>query len=104
MVVSLRNAKMATILPPRGTAAFRRFTRESLAEIERLEKERKRAAEVEGHKEEEPSAPNRDLEAGKNVPMIYGDPPPEFLNTPLEDMDPYYKAQKVSPSWAMRPT
>lgn len=95
MAVSLRNAKMATLLPPPGTNAFRRFTKESLVEIERLAEERKKAAEVEGH-EEEPLAPNADLEAGKSLPLIYGDPPPELLNTPLEDLDPFYKPQKVS--------
>lgn len=87
---------MATLLPPPIIYALRPFTRESLAEIERREEERKKAAEVEGHEEQEPAAPNADLEAGKNLPMIYGDPPPELLNTPLEDLDPFYKAQKVS--------
>lgn len=96
MAVSLRDAKMATMLPPPGTDAFRPFTQESLAEIERLKEERKKAAEVEGHEEEEPMAPNADMEAGKSLPMIYGDPPSEFLNTPLEDLDPFYKAQNVS--------
>ncbi|XP_028423749.1 sodium channel protein type 4 subunit alpha A isoform X1 [Perca flavescens] len=90
---------MAPLLPRRGTDAFRRFTKESLAEIERLKDERKKAAEVEGHKvveghkEEEPPAPNADLEAGKSLPMIYGDPPSELLNTPLEDLDPFYEDQ-----------
>ena len=107
MVLSLRNAKMATLLARPGTG-FRLFTPESLAEIERLAEERKkRAAEVvDDHdkkkKEEEdgvgePQAPNPDLEAGKGLPMIFGDPPPHLLNTPLEDLDPFYKAQKVSP-------
>lgn len=96
MAVSLRDAKMATLLPPPGTDAFRRFTRESLAEIERLKEERKKAAEVGGHEEEEPTAPNADLEAGKSLPLIYGDPPSELLNTPLEDLDPFYKTQNVS--------
>ncbi|KAM4624011.1 LOW QUALITY PROTEIN: sodium channel protein type 4 subunit alpha A [Polymixia lowei] len=87
---------MATALPPRGTNAFRRFTPESLAEIEMLMEERIRAAEVDGHVDEgTPTAPNADLEAGKGLPMIYGDPPSELLNTPLEDLDPFYKAQKT---------
>ncbi|XP_069016536.1 sodium channel protein type 4 subunit alpha A-like [Embiotoca jacksoni] len=85
---------MATLLPPRGTYEFRPFTRESLAEIERLKAESKKAAEV-GHEEEEPPAPNADLEAGKSLPMIYGDPPRELLNTPLEDLDPFYQAQET---------
>uniref|UniRef100_A0A3Q1GYU6 Sodium channel protein n=1 Tax=Acanthochromis polyacanthus TaxID=80966 RepID=A0A3Q1GYU6_9TELE len=86
---------MATLLPPRGTDAFRPFTQESLAEIERLAEERKKAAEVEGHEDKELTGPNSDLEAGKSLPLIYGDPPPELLNTPLEDLDPFYKAQKT---------
>ncbi|KAK2820656.1 hypothetical protein Q5P01_023615 [Channa striata] len=86
---------MATLLPRTGPYAFHPFTRESLAEIERLQEERKKAAEVEDLEEEEPAAPNVDLEAGKSLPMIYGDPPPELLNTPLEDLDPFYKAQKT---------
>lgn len=65
-------------------------------EIQRLAEDRQKAAEVEGHEGGEPSAPHPDLEAGKNLPLIYGDPPPELLNTPLEDLDPFYKAQKVS--------
>lgn len=87
---------MAPLLPPRGAYAFHPFTRESLAEIERLKEETKKTAVVEGHEEEEPAAPNADLEAGKSLPMIYGDPPSEMLNTPLEDLDPFYKAQHVS--------
>lgn len=96
MAVSLRDEKMATLLSPRGTDVFHQFTQQSLAEIERLKEESKKAAEVGGHEGEEPMAPNADLEAGKSLPMIYGDPPSELLNTPLEDLDPFYKAQKVS--------
>lgn len=39
--------------------------------------------------------PTRDLEAGKSLPFIYGDPPAELFKTPLEDLDPYYQSQKV---------
>ncbi|KAL6474835.1 hypothetical protein MHYP_G00158750 [Metynnis hypsauchen] len=84
---------MASLVPPTGREAFRRFTPESLAEIERLIQERKSEKQVEGA-EPEPKAPSNDLEAGKNLPMIYGDPPEDLLNTPLEDIDPFYKAQK----------
>uniref|UniRef100_A0A669CK90 Sodium channel protein n=1 Tax=Oreochromis niloticus TaxID=8128 RepID=A0A669CK90_ORENI len=86
---------MAPLLPPPGTDAFRPFTRESLAKIKRLKEERKKAAEVKADDEEEPATPNADLEAGKGLPMIYGDPPPELLNTPLEDIDPFYETQKT---------
>uniref|UniRef100_A0A3P9GYS8 Sodium channel protein n=1 Tax=Oryzias latipes TaxID=8090 RepID=A0A3P9GYS8_ORYLA len=84
---------MATLLPPHGTDFFRPFTRESLVEIERLEAESKKLVKVE--EENEAAAPHPDLEAGKNLPMIFGDPPPELLNTPLEDLDPFYRAQKT---------
>ncbi|XP_077406943.1 sodium channel protein type 4 subunit alpha A [Vanacampus margaritifer] len=93
---------MAPLLPPPGADAFRHFTRESLAEIERLQAEkRNKAAGVDGHdeaeveEEEAAAAPNANLEAGKNLPWIYGDPPAEMINTPLEDLDPFYKAQKT---------
>ncbi|XP_037547149.1 sodium channel protein type 4 subunit alpha A isoform X1 [Nematolebias whitei] len=85
---------MATRLPCPGTNFFRPFTQGSLVEIERRAADRKKAAE-ESHEEEEPLAPHPDLEAGKSLPLIYGDPPPELLNTPLEDLDPFYKAQKT---------
>lgn len=93
---------MATILPPPGTAVFRHFTPQSLAKIERLQEETKNVAEVGAREEEEKPAPNADLEAGKSLPMIYGDPPAELLSTPLEDLDPFYKAQKVSPRPRLR--
>ncbi|KAM9772807.1 sodium channel protein type 4 subunit alpha A isoform X1 [Syngnathus typhle] len=91
---------MAPPLPPSGANAFRPFTRESLAEIERLQVEkRKKADPVDGHdevaEEKAPATPNADLEAGKSLPWIYGDPPAEMINTPLEDLDPFYKAQKT---------
>lgn len=92
---------MANLLPPTGIDAFRPFTEKSLAEIERLQEEAKKAGEVEGQEEEEPPVPNADLEAGKSLPMIYGDPPSELLNTPLEDLDPFYKAQKVCLTWTI---
>nr|WAX25741.1 sodium channel protein type 4 subunit alpha A [Takifugu obscurus] len=86
---------MATILPPPGTALFRHFTRKSLATIERLKEETLIAPKAGAHEEEEPPTPNPDLEAGKSLPMIFGDPPSELLGTPLEDIDPFYKAQKT---------
>ncbi|XP_028975437.2 sodium channel protein type 4 subunit alpha A [Esox lucius] len=86
---------MADLLPPTGADAFRRFTPESLAEIERLMEEKKRAMQVEGYVDPGPSEPSKDLEAGKSLPMIFGDAPTEMLNTPLEDIDPFYKAKKT---------
>ncbi|XP_053495552.1 sodium channel protein type 4 subunit alpha A [Ictalurus furcatus] len=87
---------MAKMVPTTVTDVFRRFTPESLAEIEKLIEEQKIRKEVEDvEPEREPAAPRSDLEAGKSLPMIYGDPPEELLNTPLEDIDPFYKAQKT---------
>ncbi|XP_034049280.1 sodium channel protein type 4 subunit alpha A [Thalassophryne amazonica] len=86
---------MATLLSTPGPNAFRLFTQESLEKIKKLQEERKHAEEVEDHEKEEPIVPHADLEAGKSLPMIYGDPPPEMLNTPLEDLDPFYKEQKT---------
>ncbi|XP_030649653.1 sodium channel protein type 4 subunit alpha B isoform X1 [Chanos chanos] len=101
VVVSLakQNAKMASLLPT-DTDVFRRFTPESLVEIEKrmaeeaAEQERKKALNIEVDEEDLPK-PNSDLEAGKVLPFIYGDPPPELLNVPLEDLDPFYKAKKT---------
>lgn len=86
---------MASLLPPTGKYVLHRFTPESLVEIDRLIQERSTREDVKGV-EEEPQAPSSDLEAGKCLPMIYGDPPVDLLNTPLEDIDPFYKTQKVS--------
>lgn len=100
-----QNVKMARLLPPTGTDVFRPFTLESLAEIERRmaeeaaeqeqEQEQMKAQNVEVPEEDLPK-PSSDLEAGKALPFIYGDPPPNLLNVPLEELDPFYKAKKVS--------
>ncbi|KAL1277844.1 hypothetical protein QQF64_024517 [Cirrhinus molitorella] len=95
-----QNVKMASLLPPTGTDVFRPFTLESLAEIERrmaeeaAEQEQMKAQNVEVDEEDLPK-PSSDLEAGKVLPFIYGDPPPNLLNVPLEELDPFYKAQKT---------
>ncbi|XP_041736791.1 sodium channel protein type 4 subunit alpha B isoform X2 [Coregonus clupeaformis] len=95
-----QNVKMVALLPPTGTEVFRRFTLESLAEIERrmaeeaVEQERKKALNIEVAEEDLPK-PAVDLEAGKALPFIYGDPPPELFNTPLEELDPFYKSHKT---------
>ncbi|XP_047672352.1 sodium channel protein type 4 subunit alpha B isoform X3 [Tachysurus fulvidraco] len=91
---------MACLLPHAGTSVLRRFTPESLAECERLKAEED--AEIANRKaqgieipEEELPKPAKDLEVGKPLPFIYGDPPPELLNIPLEELDPYYKSKKT---------
>ncbi|XP_027019096.2 sodium channel protein type 4 subunit alpha A [Tachysurus fulvidraco] len=87
---------MAKMVPTTRTEVFRRFTPESLAQIEKFIKEQKDREEREDvDLEPRPTAPSSDLEAGKTLPMIYGDPPEELLNTALEDIDPFYKTQKT---------
>nr|XP_046270867.1 sodium channel protein type 4 subunit alpha B isoform X2 [Scatophagus argus] len=91
---------MAPLLPPAGSDVFKRFTPATLDEIQRRheaeEKERQRRKEknIEIAEENLPK-PASDLEAGKPLPFIYGDPPPELLNTPLEELDPFYQPQKT---------
>ncbi|GAA6066004.1 sodium channel protein type 4 subunit alpha B isoform X1 [Tachysurus ichikawai] len=91
---------MACLLPHAGTNVLRRFTSESLAECERLKAEEdaenanRKAQNIEIPEEELPK-PSKDLEVGKPLPFIYGDPPPELLNIPLEELDPYYKSKKT---------
>ncbi|XP_056609797.1 sodium channel protein type 4 subunit alpha B [Triplophysa dalaica] len=95
-----QNAKMASLLPPTGTDVFRPFTQESLAKIERcmaekvVEQDRMKAENIEVDEDDLPK-PSSDLEAGKVLPFIYGDPPSKLLNVPLEELDPYYRAKKT---------
>lgn len=90
----------AMLVPP-GSDCFFYFTKESLAAIEkRIADEKSNRDKDErkddgGHEEVQPT-PNNDLEAGKTLPFIYGDIPPEMVSEPLEDLDPYYINKKVS--------
>ncbi|XP_021561547.1 sodium channel protein type 5 subunit alpha isoform X8 [Neomonachus schauinslandi] len=92
---------MADFLLPRGTSSFRRFTRESLAAIEKrmAEKQARGSAASqesrEGLPEEEAPRPQLDLQASKKLPDLYGNPPRELIGEPLEDLDPFYSTQKT---------
>ncbi|XP_026166669.1 sodium channel protein type 4 subunit alpha B-like isoform X2 [Mastacembelus armatus] len=91
----LQNARTVSLLPPVGTEVFRRFTPASLQESQRrqeAETEQLRNTEV---AEKDLPKPAIHLEAGKPLPFIYGDPPPQLLNTPLEELDPFYQSQKT---------
>uniref|UniRef100_A0A3Q2FCL1 Sodium channel protein n=1 Tax=Cyprinodon variegatus TaxID=28743 RepID=A0A3Q2FCL1_CYPVA len=93
----------APILAPPGPDSFKKFTPESLANIEKRIKEEKNkkppkprsdSSHRDTSDENEPK-PNSDLEAGKSLPFIYGDIPNGMVATPLEDLDPYYLNQKT---------
>uniref|UniRef100_A0A8C8VN74 Sodium channel protein n=1 Tax=Pelusios castaneus TaxID=367368 RepID=A0A8C8VN74_9SAUR len=90
---------MAQTLVPPGPDSFCHFTRESLAAIEKRIAEEKANRLKQDNKddvnEENGPKPNRDLEAGKTLPFIYGDIPPGLVSEPLEDLDPYYINKKT---------
>uniref|UniRef100_A0A670IA37 Sodium channel protein n=1 Tax=Podarcis muralis TaxID=64176 RepID=A0A670IA37_PODMU len=89
------------LLAPPGPDSFRPFTPESLANIEKRiaeDKKKKRPKQDSSHRdddEESKPKPNSDLEAGKNLPFIYGDIPKGLVAVPLEDFDPFYLTQKT---------
>ncbi|NXM34766.1 SCN5A protein, partial [Oxyruncus cristatus] len=87
--------KMAEFLLP-GTNNFRKFTQESLAAIRKriAAKKNCRRNSIEQKPEEKPR-PQLDLKAFQKLPALYGNPPPELIGEPLEDLDPYYKDHKV---------
>lgn len=89
---------MAQLLVPPGPDSFRPFSRESLKAIEKRiaeENAKKPKGEKRKRNDENGLKPSRDLEAGKSLPLLYGDVPKGMVSTPLEDLDPYYCNQKV---------
>ncbi|KAM9233018.1 sodium channel protein type 5 subunit alpha-like [Leptosomus discolor] len=86
---------MAEFLLP-GTNNFRKFTYESLAAIEkRIAAKRNCQRNTVDQKPEEKPRPQLDLKAFQKLPALYGNPPPELIGEPLEDLDPYYKDSKI---------
>ncbi|XP_074429497.1 sodium channel protein type 5 subunit alpha-like [Larus michahellis] len=86
---------MAEFLLP-GTNNFRKFTYESLAAIEkRIAAKRNSRRNTVDQKPEEKPRPQLDLKAFQKLPALYGNPPPELIAEPLEDLDPYYKDHKI---------
>ncbi|XP_035271256.1 sodium channel, voltage gated, type V-like, alpha b isoform X3 [Anguilla anguilla] len=84
---------MATLLLPPGPDTLRRFTRESLAAIEQriAEEQAKNAKEYqEDLGDVEQPKPRADLEAGKQLPRIFGDIPSGLVGVPLDDIDSFY--------------
>ncbi|NXG22757.1 SCN5A protein, partial [Grallaria varia] len=87
--------KMAEFLLP-GTNSFRKFTQESLAAIrKRIAAKKNCQRNTIEQKPEEEQRPQLDLKAFQKLPALYGNPPPELIGEPLEDLDPYYKDHKV---------
>lgn len=89
---------MAQLLVPPGSDSFRPFSRESLKAIEaRIAEEntKKPKGEKKKRNDENELKPSSDLEAGKSLPLLYGDVPKGLVSTPLEDLDPCYRNQKV---------
>uniref|UniRef100_A0A8D2LJ69 Sodium channel protein n=1 Tax=Varanus komodoensis TaxID=61221 RepID=A0A8D2LJ69_VARKO len=75
-----------------GANNFRRFTPESLAAIEkRVAAKREATDPFPGEK----LRPQRDIQAFQKLPALYGNPPPELIGEPLEDLDPYYDDHKT---------
>uniref|UniRef100_A0A8C3XY92 Sodium channel protein n=1 Tax=Catharus ustulatus TaxID=91951 RepID=A0A8C3XY92_CATUS len=86
---------MAEFLLP-GTNNFRRFTQESLAAIKkRIAAKKNCRRNTIKQKPKEKPRPQLDLKAFQKLPALYGNPPPELIGEPLEDLDPYYKDHKV---------
>ncbi|KAL3988074.1 cytoskeleton-associated protein 5 [Sarotherodon galilaeus] len=96
LVQENQDEKMAAMLLPTGPDGLRRFTRESFAALEqRIAEEQAKNAKG-AQKNAEPPKPRVDLEAGKQLPRIFGDIPQELIGVPLEDIDPfYYKNQRT---------
>uniref|UniRef100_A0A0S7EV67 SC4AB n=1 Tax=Poeciliopsis prolifica TaxID=188132 RepID=A0A0S7EV67_9TELE len=91
---------MAPLLPPVGTEMFRRFTPASLEEIQRKHEAEAKQQQIRKDKNIKIAKkylpkPAGDLEDGQPLPLFYGDRAQEFLNIPLEDMDPFYQSHKT---------
>ncbi|RVE58046.1 hypothetical protein OJAV_G00205230 [Oryzias javanicus] len=89
---------MAQPYQPPDPENLRLFTRESLNAIEaRIEEEnaKKPKEEKKKRKSKRNFKPNRDLEAGKPLPILFGDIPNGLVSTPLEELDPAYYNQKT---------
>uniref|UniRef100_A0A8C4IUE0 Sodium channel protein n=1 Tax=Dicentrarchus labrax TaxID=13489 RepID=A0A8C4IUE0_DICLA len=93
----------APLLAPPGPDSFKKFTPESLANIEKRINEEKnkkppKPRSDSSHRDtsdENELRPNSDLEAGRGLPFIYGDIPSGMASIPLEDLDPYYLNKKT---------
>ncbi|CAH6777545.1 Scn10a [Phodopus roborovskii] len=83
-----------------GTTNFRRFTPESLAEIEKqiaAHRAAKKAKAKHGEQknQDEKPRPQLDLKACNQLPRFYGELPAELVGEPLEDLDPFYSTHRT---------
>ncbi|XP_036830249.1 sodium channel protein type 2 subunit alpha isoform X5 [Oncorhynchus mykiss] len=88
---------MEQLLVPPGPDSFRPFCRESLDAIERriADENAKKSKAKPNNDDDDGPKPRSDLEAGKSLPLIYGDIPKGLVSTPLEDLDTFYSNQKT---------
>ncbi|XP_036122393.1 sodium channel protein type 10 subunit alpha [Molossus molossus] len=84
------------------TTNFRRFTPESLAEIEKRIAAEQAAKKAKGKQrehrkknQEEKPRPQLDLKACNQLPKFYGELPAELVGEPLEDLDVFYSAHRT---------
>ncbi|XP_062971335.1 sodium channel protein type 10 subunit alpha isoform X2 [Cynocephalus volans] len=82
------------------TTNFRRFTQESLVEIEKRiaadQTAKKARNKYRGWKDrEEKPRPELDLKACNQLPKFYGELPAELIGEPLEDLDPFYSTHRT---------
>ncbi|XP_026352534.1 sodium channel protein type 10 subunit alpha isoform X3 [Ursus arctos] len=82
------------------TTNFRRFTPESLVEIEKRIAAKQAAKKAKDkHREqkdqEEKPRPQLDLKACNQLPKFYGELPAELVGEPLEDLDPFYSTHRT---------
>ncbi|XP_074555209.1 sodium channel protein type 4 subunit alpha B-like [Halichoeres trimaculatus] len=83
---ALGNSSVASLLPPVGSEVFRRFTDASKEENQRRHEAKEEVSQLK---------PSNQLRDGESLPFFYGTPLPELLNTPLEELDPYYQSQQT---------
>ncbi|XP_037004160.2 sodium channel protein type 10 subunit alpha isoform X3 [Artibeus jamaicensis] len=82
------------------TTNFRRFTPESLVEIEKRIAAQQAAKKAKGkqsekRKDKEKTRPQLDLKACNQLPKFYGELPAELVGEPLEDLDPFYSTHRT---------
>ncbi|KAM5233408.1 sodium channel protein type 10 subunit alpha isoform 3-T4 [Hipposideros larvatus] len=82
------------------TTNLRRFTPESLVEIEKRIAAKKAAKKAKGKHskqkdQEEKPRPQLDLKACNQLPKFYGELPAELVGEPLEDLDPFYSTYRT---------